>query len=173
MKFDSLIADGFKAFGLRFSLVGLLPGGVLCLFVLALTWSGAPERSPDLGLVIQRATQLRTAEAVVLGVGVLLVALLLQPLQLSLVRFLEGYWGDSWLADKVSETCIRLQRRRRLKLFAADANFDAHGPQPDAALGDGRLAPPSELSARGQIAAHALRQRTAISRGPRFAALWA
>jgi len=119
MKFDSLIADSFKTFGARFTLVGLLPSGLLCLFVLALIWSGAPERSPDLARVVQRATNLSPMEIAALAVSVLLLALVLQPLQLSLVRILEGYWGDSWLADKMSVAFIHLQCRRRRKLVAA------------------------------------------------------
>ncbi len=129
MKLDSLISDGLEAFGPRFSLVGLLPNGVLCLFLVALAWSGAPDRAPDLELVMQRVIALGTTEAVALGIGILVFALVLQPLQLSMVRILEGYWGSSWLADKVAGACIFLQRRRRQSLENA-ARFLAQG-EPD------------------------------------------
>lgn len=119
MKLDSLISDGLEAFGPRFRLIGLLPNGVLCLFLLALAWSGAPDRAPDLERVVQRVADLRTTEAVVLAIGVLSFALVLQPLQLSVVRILEGYWGSSWLANKVAAAYIFLQRRRRRILEAA------------------------------------------------------
>jgi hypothetical protein len=119
MKLDSLISDSVKAFGSRFNLIGLLPNGVLCLFLLALAWSGAPDHAPDLQSVAHRVTDLRTAEAVVLGAGILSLALALQPLQLAMVRILEGYWGNTWPAERAAAACIFLHRRQRRKWLAA------------------------------------------------------
>src|SRR4051812_34759868 len=99
MTFDSLVGGSFKTFGTRFSLVGLLPSGLLCLFVLALIWSGAPERAPEFERVAQLVADLRPMETAGLAASILLLALVLQPLQLPMVRILEGYWGGSWLAD--------------------------------------------------------------------------
>lgn len=78
--------------GARFALVGLLPAGVLALFVLALVWSGAPGDAPDLGRILDQARDLDAWAGGLLFLGLLVAALVAQPLQLGLVRWLEGYW---------------------------------------------------------------------------------
>ena len=42
------VAAATKDLGVRFRFVSLLPVAVLAAYVLALLWSGAPSRSPDL-----------------------------------------------------------------------------------------------------------------------------
>jgi hypothetical protein len=78
--------------GARFALVGLLPGVVLALFVLALLWSGAPGDAPDLDRILDEARELDAWAGGFLFLGLLVTAIVLQPLQLGLVRWLEGYW---------------------------------------------------------------------------------
>ena len=78
--------------GTRFALVGLLPGGVLALFVLALVWSGAPGEAPDLDAILDHARELDAWAGGLLFLALFVAALVLQPLQLGLVRALEGYW---------------------------------------------------------------------------------
>jgi hypothetical protein len=85
--------------GARFALVGLLPGLVLALFVLALLWSGAPGDAPDLALILDEARTLDAWAGAFLFLGLLVAAIVLQPLQLGLVRWLEGYWPRP-LADR-------------------------------------------------------------------------
>ena len=92
MKVDSLIESGTKELGVRFNLVGVLPSAMLFLFVLALYWSGAPKQSPDFRLAFAKIESMGIKEGILLVVAVLVFSLLLQPLQLSLVRLLEGYW---------------------------------------------------------------------------------
>jgi hypothetical protein len=78
--------------GARFALVGLLPAGVLALFVLALLSSGAPGDAPDLDRVLDHARDLDAWAGGLLFLALLVAALVAQPLQLGLVRWLEGYW---------------------------------------------------------------------------------
>ena len=78
--------------GARFALVGLLPGLVLALFVLALLWSGAPGDAPDLDLILDEARELDAWAGALLFLALLVAAIVVQPLQLGLVRWLEGYW---------------------------------------------------------------------------------
>ncbi len=92
MKIDSLIESGTKELGVRFNLVGVLPSAMLFLFVLALHWSGAPGHSPDFRLAFEKIETFGIKEGVLIVLGVLVFSLVLQPLQLSLVRMLEGYW---------------------------------------------------------------------------------
>lgn len=120
MKLDSLVESGAKELGPRFNLVGVLPTVMLFLFVLALYWSGAPQHSPDMRAVVERVEQVGGKEGILLALGVLLFALLMQPLQLSLVRVLEGYWDVS-LLPSVGALLSRPgkwwhgRRRRKLK----------------------------------------------------------
>jgi hypothetical protein len=78
--------------GARFALVGLLPGVVLALFVLALLWSGAPGEAPDLDRILDEARELDAWAGGLLFLSLLVAAIVMQPLQLGLVRWLEGYW---------------------------------------------------------------------------------
>lgn len=121
MNLDSLVESGAKELGPRFNLVGVLPTVMLFLFVLALYWSGAPQHEPDVRTVVEKVEQIGGKEGVMLALGVLLFALLMQPLQLSLVRLLEGYW-DLPLLPSVgalfSRPGIAWHRKRRGKLKA-------------------------------------------------------
>jgi hypothetical protein len=111
--------EGFadvKELGLRFNLVSLLPTGSLVLFVLALRASGAPGQAPDLQEAFAALKSLSGGQLVALFVFVLIVSLLLHPLQISLVRLLEGYWGDSALGRTLSAIGIEVHRRRQARL---------------------------------------------------------
>ncbi len=127
-----------KDLGARFNLVGLLPTAVLALFVLALLWSGAPGRSPDLDRVVAEAEDLGVWEGALLFLALVVVGLVLQPLQLSLVRLLEGYWGDSRLSRLLAAPGTAFHRRRRGRLAARQVH-SAGRPSADE-LADMRLA---------------------------------
>jgi hypothetical protein len=94
----------------RFSLVSYFPTYAAVAFVLLLLWSGAPAQPPDLGRAIATARSLDAADALLLALVITLLAVLLHPLQLPLVRLLEGYWHRPplrWLAGPA----IRRQQR--------------------------------------------------------------
>ncbi len=128
MKPDSLVDTGVKMLGLRFVWVSLAPAGLLALLVGGLLASGAPAASPDLALLIRRITALGLSEALALLLSVVVLALLLHPLQLGLVRLLEGYW-PSWLETTVGERLRCRHRRRRERLEQQSQRLDLEPSQ--------------------------------------------
>jgi hypothetical protein len=99
--------------GPRFTLVGLLPTAVFAALVLAIAWSGAPADAPDLSAISDKADGLSATEGGLILLAILAVAVLLQPLQVGLVRLLEGYWGYSKAAQALAER----RKRPQLELF--------------------------------------------------------
>jgi hypothetical protein len=95
---DTIGPPGQGIFGRRFYLVGYLPIYAAALFLLILIWAGARGWNPpaggriDFGKAWNRASSLGIGQALALLIAVTLAAVLLQPLQLSLLRFMEGYW---------------------------------------------------------------------------------
>jgi hypothetical protein len=102
--------------GARFTLVGVLPMALLALFVLALIWSGAPAEAPDPGRILDEARDLDAWSAALLFLGLVVAALVAQPLQLALVRALEGYWAGIPLGAAMSAPGRALQNRRLERL---------------------------------------------------------
>jgi hypothetical protein len=105
--------------GVRFRFVSLLPVGVLALYVLALAWSGAPAHAPSVGRVVLHAKTVAGWQAFLLAVAVVAVALIAEPLQVTLVRLLEGYWGQSWAGRLLAAPGTAVHRRRRRRLDQA------------------------------------------------------
>src|SRR5262249_29126417 len=89
---DSLLGVSTRDLGVRFNLVGFLPTALLAFFLSAALLSGGPAGAPDLGSLEAHLRRSSPLQAVLFAVAVLVLALVLQPLQLSLVRLLEGYW---------------------------------------------------------------------------------
>src|SRR5215210_495017 len=121
MKFDSLIESSTKELGVRFNLVGVLPSVVLFLFLLALRWSVVPGQEPNFRRALENVETVGLKQGVLLILGVLVFSLLLQPLQLSLVRILEGYWTVPLvprIGSILSYPGIAWHRSRRRKLEA-------------------------------------------------------
>jgi hypothetical protein len=112
---DAVIA-ATKDLGVRFRFVSLLPVTVLALYVLALVWSGAPGKSPDLQQVLARAKHVEGWTAVLLALTVVIVALIAEPLQVTLVRLLEGYWGESRAGRLLAAPGKAFHRARRNRL---------------------------------------------------------
>lgn len=107
--------------GARLNLVGVLPGATLALYVLLLVWSGAPGDAPDVGRIPDHAAALGTFEAGLLTVTLLVAAVVSAPLQLTLVRALEGYWGGSPPARALAARMTARHERRRADLAALSA----------------------------------------------------
>jgi hypothetical protein len=119
MKLESLLGISAKDLGLRFNLVGLMPMVLLVLFWMSLAWSGAPAQAPQLGQIFQQAEGLSAAQWILLGLGVLALAAVLQPLQTGYLRLLEGYWGSSRVGTWLSRLGVERQRKARQALLAA------------------------------------------------------
>jgi hypothetical protein len=127
------LLDATKDLGVRFRLVGLLPTAALGLFIVALVWSGAPGQAPDPDRIATRLDDLAGWEGVLAVLLLLVVSLILEPLQLSLVRLLEGYWGDARVGRLLAAPGKALHRSRRARL---DTKQQRRGTAPDERLGE-------------------------------------
>lgn len=112
MRLDSVTRPLSDSLSGRFALVGYLPTFAAVLTVLVLVWAGAPEERVRFDRAWQTAADLGIGEIVLLGVASTLLSLVLQPMQLPLVRLLEGGW-PGWAGSGIAR---RWQLRRRLKL---------------------------------------------------------
>ena len=105
-----------KDLGQRFTLVNLLPNALLGVFLLVLVWGGAPADSPNVDRFIARAENLGIVEAVLLALALLGFALVTQPLQLVVVRLMEGYWGTTFALGLLANWGRRRHTRLRNRL---------------------------------------------------------
>ena len=108
---DAMQPPGLLSSG-RFFRTGYLPTYAAAIFLLILIWAGAPGHPVDFNRAWQEAKNLGVVGAVLLALAVTLVAVLLQPLQMSIVRVLEGGF-PSWLG---AGPAVRLQVRRKHRL---------------------------------------------------------
>jgi hypothetical protein len=112
MKLDAAMQPpGALASG-RFFRTGYLPTYAAAIFLLVLFWGGAPGRPVDFRHAWRTADQLGGVQVLLLVLAVTLVAVLLQPLQISIVRQLEGGF-PRWLG---SDLALKAQRRRKNRL---------------------------------------------------------
>jgi hypothetical protein len=98
----------------RFLLVSYVPTAAATVFLKTLLWAGAPG-PVSFRVAWRTAAGLGTADVLLVLLGVLTVAVVVAPLQLALVRVLEGGW-PGWLGAGGAR---RLQRRRWHALRAA------------------------------------------------------
>jgi hypothetical protein len=108
-----------KDLGLRFNVVSLLPAGALALFVFGLLASGAPDHAPDIHRLSKRVASIDAWQASAAFLALIAFTLVIQPLQLLLVRVLEGYWGGSHLGRLLAAPGLWLAKRRRRALERA------------------------------------------------------
>lgn len=113
MKLNALARPGFG--GARFLLVDYIPTYAAGLAVLVLVWAGAPGRL-DFDRAWHTAGHLGMGELLLLALAMTLLASLGHPLQLALVRVLEGGWPSRRAAD----LSRRRQAGRRARLAAGE-----------------------------------------------------
>jgi hypothetical protein len=128
MKLDGLIDSGLKEIGPRLSLIGLLPNLALFGLIAALLASGAPQSAPDTATLLAAAKDPGGGEALLLVAGLLALALVVQPLQITLVRLLEGYWGSAPGARTLARWCTEREVKRRQALVDALRHEGEGGP---------------------------------------------
>lgn len=104
-------SDLLRAAGDRFSVASALPAALVVLDIFFLLQSGAFSGRPDIHQLVMQSKHLGAGMLVLLALSVFVLALLLQPFQLSLVRLLEGYWGASRPAKLVAHLVIGPRRR--------------------------------------------------------------
>ncbi|MDI2132797.1 hypothetical protein [Yinghuangia seranimata] len=117
--------------GRRVFLVGYLPTYAALLFLLTLAWAGARAWRPPVrgGLHFtdawETAAQLGVGEVLAIALAVTLIAVVSQPLQLAMVRLLEG----DWPSRRATEWARNRQIARRRPLVDA-AELPAPGAAP-------------------------------------------
>jgi hypothetical protein len=99
----------------RFQVVHYLPTYAAIIFVLSVLWSGAPAKPPSITRVVTTVDGLSATQLLVLGLLVTLLSAVLQPLQLSLIQFIEGY-GDVRLLRAPRAWGLRRHRGRYERL---------------------------------------------------------
>lgn len=136
----------------RFFSVAYLPTYAATLFVLLLIWAGAPGADVSPRRAWRTATGVGAGQAVWIALGTTLVALVLQPFQLAVIRLLEGGWPDALGAG----LCRALQRRRKERLAArAESAGLAHDASPGQVQRAGAAA--ARLRQRYPLPEHLLR----------------
>ncbi|MFJ9718496.1 hypothetical protein ACIRPQ_21530 [Streptomyces sp. NPDC101213] len=96
----------------RFFLVSYLPTYAGALSILWLVWAGAPGDTLSMRRAWRTAAGLGAGEIVLIAAGITVVAVVFQPLQLAMVRLLQGGWPDALGAG----LCRARQRRRKARL---------------------------------------------------------
>jgi hypothetical protein len=107
---------GAEDFTIRQKFVNLIPALLAVGIVETLIVAGAPDQAPDVYRLLRRIAEYGWAGAAGLTIGAVLLALLLEPLELATIRFLEGYWRPSGWLGRVAVIGIWIQERRRSRL---------------------------------------------------------
>ncbi|MGC9964245.1 MAG: hypothetical protein ABSE08_02450 [Syntrophobacteraceae bacterium] len=128
MKLESLTGTSLAAMGPRFNLVNMVPAVVLLLVIMALVWSGAPGKRPDVDRIVQSIRTLELSEGVFLTLALMSLSLVIHPLQLSMVRLLEGYWGSSRLGSLLFRFGVKFHGQRRDNLEKAQSQEGPDDP---------------------------------------------
>jgi hypothetical protein len=123
-----------KDLGPRFNLVSFLPTAFLVLFILGILALGPPFRDPHPSNLATALSGLDGAQVAALVVAVIVVASIAHPLQLPLVRLLEGYWQDTAVGSAVASIGMEMHRRRQERLVAY---FNEELPDPFAVRSSG------------------------------------
>lgn len=124
MKIGDLLSTGL---GTRFRLAVIAPVSIPVMVAAALALSGAPRQRPDLCRLMEAIADLKTSRLVIVAALIAIVGALVTPLQLALIRFLEGYWGDGRFARWVSGVATRRQRRQ-MEALRADTQVQSDDP---------------------------------------------
>jgi hypothetical protein len=130
VKLDALAGPpANQGFGRRFYLVNYLPTYAATLYLLTLVWAGARGYSNRSGHGISfkaawtTASRLSVSQVVAIALAVILLAVLLQPFQLAMMRLVEGSW-PSWLGARPA----RWRQKRRKRRLEKEADLP-EGPR--------------------------------------------
>ncbi|HEX8093479.1 hypothetical protein [Jatrophihabitans sp.] len=131
--FDAL-ASPAQTIGRYFSILSVIPSALLVTFVLVLHNSQAWSGHPDFGHGFSSLGDGGFGKVGQIALASLLVGLVLQPLQYTLVQLAEGYWGTSKLATWLMLRRIEHHRqvRKTLNTTVAEAirMLEAAGESP-------------------------------------------
>ena len=113
MKLDAVVKPPEGLASGRFFRTSYLPTCAAVVFLLVLVWAGAPGEPVRFGRAWLMAINIEVVEILLIVLTVTLVSVLLQPLQQSLVRVLEGGW-PRWLGSSLARR-LQLFRKHRLE----------------------------------------------------------
>lgn len=108
----------------RFRVTQLLPILLLAGVVTALVASGSPADAPSLARLMAHLDAAKVQASALLFGGSVLLALVLRPFQVQLVRLLEGYWGAGRTARALSRFLLASELQRREVLLRQHAVAD-------------------------------------------------
>lgn len=158
MSDDSRLPPGVAQFtASRFAVVSYLPTYVAVLYLTALLAARTGAGRID---AVRALHSLSATELVLLGIVTLLVSVVLHPLQLPLVRLLEGYWPRR--AGLLTRLAVKSQSRARRRLArSADVPPDPTEAERQRALAAawrlGRRYPPEAVALLPTALGNALR----------------
>lgn len=121
----SVVSGTGSAIGRYFSVVSVLPSILLVTYIFLLFSSGSWQHTPNWHAAFGGLRNIGLAGAAVLTVSGIVVALVMHPLQFSMVQLLEGYWGPGWLAQQIRVSRIHRHRKHLLWLNGLTANADS------------------------------------------------
>jgi hypothetical protein len=115
---------GAGDFSTRQKFVNLVPALVAIGIVGVLVMAGAPEKAPDVHRLMRRVEDYGWVGAAYLTSGSVLLALLLEPLELASIRLLEGYGSMRGVFGSLRVSGRWIQRRRRDRLSWIEQHGD-------------------------------------------------
>jgi hypothetical protein len=130
--------------GKRFFLVDYLPTYAAALLLATLVWAGAPGPL-EAGRAWRTAADLGIGELVLATLALTLVAVLLHPFQLGLVRLLEGEWPE-FLAP-----VTHWSRRRQAAALRRLAEIEKLPDDSEAAVSDARVQEAGRAGAQRRV----------------------
>jgi hypothetical protein len=106
-----------KSIGRYFGLVSTIPSLVLTAWVYLLLATGALQGTPHLATLEKNLTLDQPGQLLAVFATALAVALVLHPLQFTIVQALEGYWGPTRIgqAARASRTTAHLRRLNKAR----------------------------------------------------------
>jgi hypothetical protein len=151
------VAGAGTAVGRYFNVVSFLPSILFVAYLFLLVRSGAWSGPVDFSGVLDGDWW---KSAALLSLLAFAAAVVLHPLQFTLVRLLEGYWGTSPLGRDLAVLRLRYHRARVLHLArSVDAARDHLEKANGEEAGPGTSRATAETIAAGVVAAEGTRQR--------------
>jgi hypothetical protein len=108
-----VLTSGAASFG-RLLLVSLLPNGLLALAAWAFVRAGSFSGKSNWKVVVSSVLHANLAMLLLFAGAVVLLAVILQPFQVGMVRLLEGYWPD-WTVTSLLASLFIEHHHRRIK----------------------------------------------------------
>jgi hypothetical protein len=114
------VSDIAQGLGTRLGRVAIAPTLAGAIAILLVVWSGAPGHLPSIDRLETNADAFSANDWALLSLAILLVALATQPLQLGLVRLLEGYAPGPFRAAMERQRGRHVERAKGLDEIERD-----------------------------------------------------